>query len=249
MPSTRRRLLRGIRVANNNLEEVTMRISSRSAKPLFVIGATLVIAACAGMTGQRPMGFLRQQHERGQRCRLWRLGGCRSALPAACRRQRRRRQDLARVLEHASQGWRAVGQRARPHRQRSLVQRQGELIATDAAALHSTAGNHITKQTALNEKGQVVNGRGDTPNRHDILTGSKPDGTAFSPNDRDMTCGNWTRSGPEGTAVVGHHDRAGPTSDPWSVSWNSSHESRGGCSIEALKGTGGDALLYCFASN
>jgi hypothetical protein len=124
---------------------------------------------------------------------------------------------------------------------------KGELIARDVEQLH--AANNVTKQTALNEKGQPVEGRSDTPVRHDILTGSRTDGTAFSPNDTDMTCGNWTRSGAEGVTMVGHHDRMGPTSDPWSTSWNSSHQSRGGCSQQALRGTGGDGLLYCFATN
>jgi hypothetical protein len=125
---------------------------------------------------------------------------------------------------------------------------KGELIARDVDQLHG-AGNNITKLTALNEKGQTVAGRGDTPNRHDILTGSRTDGTAFAAGDPDMTCGNWTKSGTEGVAVVGHHDRVGPNADPWATSWNSSHQSRGGCSQEALRGTGGDGLLYCFASN
>jgi len=125
---------------------------------------------------------------------------------------------------------------------------KGEVIARDVDALHAS-GNNLTKQTALTEKGQVVSGRGDTPNRHDILTGSRTDGTAFGPGDPDMTCGNWTRSGAEGVAVVGHHDRTGLTPDPWSTSWNSSHQSRGGCSQTALRGTGGDGLLYCFAAN
>jgi hypothetical protein len=123
---------------------------------------------------------------------------------------------------------------------------KGDLIARDVEALHG-AGNNISKATALTERGETVTGRGDTPNRHDILTGSRVDGTAFSANDPDMTCGNWTRSGPEGVAVVGHHDRSGLTPDPWSTSWNSSHQSRGGCSQQALRGTGGDGLLYCFA--
>ena len=125
---------------------------------------------------------------------------------------------------------------------------KGDVIARDVDALHAS-GNSLTKQTALTEKGQVVSGRGDTPNRHDILTGSRTDGTAFGPGDPDMTCGNWTRSGAEGVAVVGHHDRTGLTPDPWSTSWNSSHQSRGGCSQPALRGTGGDGLLYCFAAN
>ncbi len=125
---------------------------------------------------------------------------------------------------------------------------KGDLIARDVDALHG-AGNNVTKQTALSEKGAVIAGRGDTPNRHDILTGSRTDGTAYAPGDPDMTCGNWTRSGAEGVAVVGHHDRVGPTADPWATSWNSSHQSRGGCSQTALRGTGGDGLLYCFAAN
>ena len=111
------------------------------------------------------------------------------------------------------------------------------------------ASNNIKKDTALNEKGEVVSGVGDKPNRHDMLTGSRVDGTAFGPRDPDMTCGNWTRSGAEGAVVMGHHDRSGPTADAWATSWNSSHQSRGGCSHKALIGTGGDGLFYCFAAN
>lgn len=124
---------------------------------------------------------------------------------------------------------------------------KGALIARNVADLHS-ANNGINKANALSEKGEAISGRGDTPNRHDILTGSRADGTAFAAGDPDMTCGNWTRSGTEGVAVVGHHDRAGPTTDAWATSWNSSHQSRGGCSQAALKGTGGDGLMYCFAA-
>lgn len=121
---------------------------------------------------------------------------------------------------------------------------KGEKIADDVASLHGDA-NGITKQTALNEKGEVVNGRGDTPNRHDMLTGSKPDGTRIA----DQTCGDWTMSGAEGVAMMGHHDRTGLDDSAAAKSWNSSHASRGGCSQEALKGTGGDGLFYCFATN
>jgi hypothetical protein len=124
---------------------------------------------------------------------------------------------------------------------------KGELIARDVDQLHGA--NLLTKATALNEKGGIVNGRGDAPNRHDILTGSRPDGTAFAAGDTDMTCGNWTRSGTEGAAMVGHHDRAGLDTSPPALSWNSSHPSRGGCSQAALRGTGGDGLFYCFAAN
>jgi hypothetical protein len=120
---------------------------------------------------------------------------------------------------------------------------KGEKIADDVASLHSDA-NGITKQTALSEKGEVINGRGDTPNKHDILTGTLPDGTKS-----DQTCGDWTMSGAEGVAIVGHSDRTGLDDSAAAKSWNSSHASRGGCSQEALKSTGGDGLFYCFAAN
>lgn len=117
----------------------------------------------------------------------------------------------------------------------------GDLIATDVAALHSSA-NAISKQTGLTETGEQVNGRGDSPNRHDILTGSNADGTAAA-----QTCENWTNSG-DGSAFVGHHDRIGLRDDAPSKSWNSSHPSRG-CSQSGLQSTGGDGLFYCFAAN
>jgi hypothetical protein len=120
----------------------------------------------------------------------------------------------------------------------------GVVIAESVEVLHGD--NNLDKSTALNERGEQVNGRGDTPNRHDILTGSQPDGTAFPPGE-DRTCQNWTSSG-EGSAMVGHHDRMGLRDDAPSRSWNSSHPSRG-CSQEALIGTGGDGLLYCFAAD
>ena len=119
---------------------------------------------------------------------------------------------------------------------------KGVVIAKDVTELHAT--NNLNKQTAVTEKGDVINGRGDTPNKHDILTGSQPDGTAFSGSD-DKTCGNWTKSG-EGVAIVGHHDRTGLDTSPPQLSWNSSHPTRG-CSDDALKSTGGAGLLYCFA--
>ena len=120
---------------------------------------------------------------------------------------------------------------------------KGVVIAKDVTELHAT--NNLNKQTAVTEKGDVINGRGDTPNKHDILTGSQPDGTAFSGSD-DKTCGNWTKSG-EGVAIVGHHDRTGLDTSPPALSWNSSHPTRG-CSDDALKSTGGAGLLYCFAT-
>ncbi len=119
---------------------------------------------------------------------------------------------------------------------------KGELIAQNIDELHGDA-NGINKQTGLTETGETVNGRGDSPNRHDILTGSNPDGTVAS----GMTCDDWTNNG-EGSAVVGHHDRIGLRDDAPSRSWNSSHPSRG-CSQENLRATGGDGLFYCFAAD
>ena len=126
---------------------------------------------------------------------------------------------------------------------------KGVVIAKDVADLHS-ASNNLSKQTALSEKGEVINGRGDTPNRHDALTGSQPDGTAFAAGE-DRTCKNWSSS-TQGAAMMGHIDRIGLRDDDASKSWNSSHPSRGpdgGCSQADLKSTGGDGLLYCFAAN
>src|SRR6266404_3938121 len=125
---------------------------------------------------------------------------------------------------------------------------KGVVIAKDVAELHGA--NNLTKQTALSEKGEVINGRFDTPNRHDVVTGTQPDGTAFPAGD-DRTCKNWTSS-TQGSAIVGHSDRIGLRDDDASKSWNSSHASRGpdgGCSQADLKSTGGDGLMYCFAAN
>jgi hypothetical protein len=120
---------------------------------------------------------------------------------------------------------------------------KGEAIAQNVDDLHSP-NNKINKQIGLDEKGQMVNGRGDTPNRHDILTGSQPNGTAFAAGD-DRTCGNWTKDG-QGAAMVGHHDRMGLNEEPPAKSWNSSHPSRGpggGCSQADFRSTGGDGLF------
>jgi hypothetical protein len=122
---------------------------------------------------------------------------------------------------------------------------KGEIVARTLDDLHSDK-NNLNKQTALTEAGQVVNGRGDKPNMHDILTGSSSDGRAM-PGDGDTTCGNWT-SADSGSAIVGHHDRQGLNTSPPMLSWNSSHPTKG-CSQPALVSTGGAGLIYCFASN
>src|SRR5207253_9673301 len=122
---------------------------------------------------------------------------------------------------------------------------KGVVVAKSVADLHS-ARNNINKQTALTEKGEVVSGRGDAVNMHDILTGSDPAGN-FSTAGGDTTCGNWTKSG-EGSAIVGHHDLTGLKDTRHMKSWNSSHGSRG-CSQDNLKASGGAGLVYCFVAN
>ena len=164
----------------------------------------------------------------------------------------RRCQMLARAVGRGSRTWRAYlsaaasgGQAAVNARDRigngPWYNSKGVQIARSVDDLHSD-NNNLTKETQLNELGQTVNGRGDSPNRHDILTGSQLDGTAFSGSE-DTTCRNWT-SHAEGSARVGHHDRTGGGKKP--TSWNSAHDSRG-CSQDNLQGTGGDGLFYCFA--
>lgn len=122
---------------------------------------------------------------------------------------------------------------------------KGVVVAESVAHLHS-ATNNLNKQTALTEKGEVVSGRGDAVNRHDILTGSDPAGM-YSTAGGDTTCGNWTKSG-EGSAIVGHHDLVGLKDTRHMTSWNSSHGTRG-CSQDNLKSSGGDGLFYCFVAN
>jgi hypothetical protein len=123
---------------------------------------------------------------------------------------------------------------------------KGVVVAKSVDDLHS-GHNNLNKQTALTEKGEGLSGSGDPVNVHDMLTGSDPTGM-YSTAGGDTTCGNWTKSG-EGSAIVGHHDRAGLKKETRHMtSWNSSHGSRG-CSQELLKGSGGAGLFYCFAAN
>jgi hypothetical protein len=118
---------------------------------------------------------------------------------------------------------------------------KGVKVADNVADLHSD-NNKLSKENSITEKGAVVNGRGDTPNMHDILTGSRVDGTAYT-GEGYTNCDNWTSTSAEGNARVGHHDRTGGGENP--TSWGSAHNSRG-CSLENLRATGGNALFYCF---
>ena len=227
----------------------------RSAPParrtaLAALAVTALVAACAGMPGSggpADMSFFVTSAGAGKGADYGGLDGadrhCQTLAEAAGSKGKTWRAYLS---QQAKDGAKTVNARDRIG-SGPWVNFKGDVIARDVAQLHG-AENNLKKDTALSEKGAVINGAGDQPNRHDILTGSKPDGTSFAGNDPDMTCGNWTRSGPEGVAVVGHHDRRGLVTDAWALSWNSSHQSRGGCSQQALRGTGGDGLLYCFAA-
>jgi hypothetical protein len=203
------------------------------------IASSLVLAIAAAVpvasAQETAMGFFITSAGPGKGADLGGLAGA----DAHC-------QQLAQAAGAGARQWRAYLSTSQEHARDRIGNgpwhnAKGELIAPDVAALHSDA-NGIGKQTGLTESGQQVNGRGDTPNRHDILTGSNPDGTAAQ-----NTCGNWTSSA-EGSATVGHHDRMGLQDDAPSKSWNSSHGSRG-CSQADLQGTGGDGLFYCFAAN
>ena len=217
----------------------------------LLIGIPLVVAACA--TAQQSGG------PGGMSFFVTSVGGGKGADLGGLAGADRHCQTLAAAAGAGSKTWRAylstqakdgvptVNARDRIGKG-PWVNIKGAVVGKDVDHLHS-ANNNVTKLSALTEKGGTIEGRGDTPNRHDILTGSRADGTAFSPADGDKTCSNWTQSGTDGVAVVGHHDRMGPTGDPWATSWNSSHQSRGGCSQQALRSTGGDGLLYCFATN
>lgn len=208
--------------------------------------STLIAAGCAGMMGTSEMTFFVTSAGPGRGADL---GGIEGAD--------RHCQSLAAAAGAGNKTWRAYlstqGQAINDTKVVHARDRigsgpwhnaKGVRIASNPEDLHSAA-NKINKENGLDERGRPINDRSMKPNKHDILTGSRPDGTAYAAG-YDYTCGNWTKSG-DGSAMVGHHDRAGPVDHPWAVSWNSSHQSRG-CSQENLRGTGGDGLFYCFAA-
>lgn len=121
------------------------------------------------------------------------------------------------------------------------INADGVVVAESVEQLHDAAANNLSKETSISESGEIINGRGDDPNRHDILTGSDADGMYVGP-----ACEDWTSASADSSAMVGHHDRTGGGNDP--TSWGTAHASRG-CSLENLRGTGGDGLFYCFAVN
>ena len=212
---------------------------------LACAAAVSLLTACGSMTGAKSgMSFFVTSTNPGKGGDLGGLAGA----DAHC-------QKLATAAGAGNRTWRAylsaqpvAGQPSVNARDRigkgPWQNAKGVVIASDVEQLHTA--NNISKQTALTETGAVINGRGDTPNLHDVLTGSQPNGT-FIAGDANSTCGNWSMSS-GGAAMVGHHDRIGLDDSVPAKSWNSSHQSRG-CSLDQLKSTGGGGFFYCFAAD
>src|SRR3712207_4575841 len=218
----------------------TIRAALLVAAPLLFVPETDTRAQQQG-GAQQGMGFFVTSANPGRGADLGGLAGA----DAHC-------QSLAQAAGAGNRTWRAYlsSGGASPVNARDRIGRgpwrnaKGEVVARDPEQLHGE--NNLNLQTALTEKGDQVNGRRQTPNMHDILTGSQADGTAFA-GAEDRTCRDWT-SGGEGSAMVGHHDREGLRDDAPSRSWNASHPSRG-CGMDALRSTGGAGLFYCFAAD
>ncbi|MEO5733901.1 MAG: hypothetical protein ABIN96_04550 [Rubrivivax sp.] len=218
---------------------------SNLGRTAVLAAAVALLAGCAGMSGQQSgTTFFVTSVGSGKGGDLGGLAGA----DAHC-------QKLATAAGAGNHTWRAylstqpsnstTGVNARDRIGKGPWQNaKGVVVATDVAQLHGS--NNITKATSLTEKGEVVNGPGDTPNHHDLLTGSQPNGT-FIAGDVNSTCANWQQS-TDGAAMLGHSDRTGLDESAPARSWNSSHQSRG-CSGEQLKSTGGIGLFYCFAGN
>jgi len=226
---------------------------SRIALAASTVTAALLLAACAGSpppstassTPQSRMTFFVTSANPGKGANFGGLTGA----DAFC-------QSLATAVGAGGRTWRAylsatpVGDTPHVNARERIGKGpwqnvKGELIASNLDQLHGE--NLLSKMTVVTEKGEVLSGRGDPANYHDILTGSSMDGRAIS-GSADTTCGNWTKDGTEGSAIVGHHDRVGLGTPEAARSWNSSHPSRG-CGLDQLKSTGGNGRMYCFAVN
>jgi hypothetical protein len=202
--------------------------------------ATMLLGAAA-QAADHPMGFFITSEGLGNGADLSGLAGADAHCAALASKADAGDRDWKAYLSTEEDGKRGVSARDRIG-QGPWYNAKGVLIANNLTELH-LYNRTITRETALDEKGMLVNGRGDKPNRHDILTGSMDDGTAYFPDDKDHTCSNWSSS-EEGSAQLGHHDRHGGGN----LSWTSAHPSRG-CSPNALKKTGGAGLFYCFAAD
>lgn len=208
--------------------------------------ATFVLAATTGTSlmqaQQSTMSFFITSKGPGNGANLGGIAGADAHCQSLAKAAGSSRTWHAYLSAAAADGQPAVNARDRIGKG-PWVNAKGVTVATSVADLHSDA-NKLSKENSLTEGGEVVNGRGDKPNRHDILTGSNADGT-LATGETTMTCNNWT-SGAEGSAMLGHHDREGGGANP--TSWNAAHPSKG-CSQANLQGTGGDGLFYCFAVN
>ncbi len=207
----------------------------------IVLGLYMLLGSFTASAEERPMGFFVTSTGMGNGADLGGLNGadghCQKLATAAGAGNRVWRA----YLSTAGEGKRGVFARARIGNG-PWYNATGILVATNTTDLH-LYNKTITLETALDEAGNRIKGRGDKPNEHDILTGSQDDGTPFFPDGKDHTCSNWTSSG-EGSAQVGHHDRHGGGNP----SWSSAHASRG-CSQKALTKTGGAGKFYCFAAD
>jgi hypothetical protein len=208
---------------------------------IIVIGIGTLFGSLLANAEERPMGFFVTSTGMGNGADLGGLKGadahCKKLATAAGAGDR----DWRAYLSTAREGGRGVFARSRIGNG-PWYNARGILIATNPTDLH-LYNKTITLETALDESGNRVKGRGDKPNEHDMLTGSQDDGTPFFSDGKDHTCSNWTSSG-EGSAQVGHHDRHGGGNP----SWSSAHPSRG-CSQQALTKTGGAGKFYCFAAD
>ncbi|HET6718017.1 MAG TPA: hypothetical protein VFH22_00125 [Rhodocyclaceae bacterium] len=214
-------------------------------RPIALAGFIVAALSAAGVAQADPakMTFFVTSEGKGKGADLGGLDGADAHCNALAQAAGSKRSDWRAYLSTTAPGGEA-GVNARDRIGKGPWRNaKGVVIAKNVDHLHS-GKNNLTKQTVLTEKGETVTGRGDPVNMHDILTGSDPQGL-YSTAGGDTTCANWTSSG-EGSAIVGHHDRIGLKDTRHMTSWNSSHGSRG-CGQEALKGTGGAGLFYCFA--
>ncbi len=213
---------------------------------ILLLSSIAILAAATGAKAQSAanMSFFVTSVGKGDGANLGGLDGADAHCAA-----------LAKAAGSAKTTWRAYLSTTAPQGEAGVNARdrigkgpwqnvKGVVVANSVDELHSDKTN-VTKETALTEKGEVIKGRGDEPNEHDMLTGSDPQGM-YSTAGGDTTCKNWTSNG-EGSAIVGHHDRIGLKDTRHMTSWNSSHGSAG-CSQEALVKTGGAGHFYCFAA-
>ena len=225
---------------------LSLRQTMRRAAPAVAVSISVaLLAACGSMGGGKTgMSFFVTSAGPGNGANLGGLAGadkqCQALATAVGAGNRTWRAYLS---QQVTANLPAVNARDRIGKG-PWMNAKGVVVATDVEQLHGVNG--LGKQTAVTERGDAINGRGDTPNLHDILTGSQPNGMAIT-GDVNTTCGNWTQGG-EGSAMVGHHDKTGLDESAPAKSWNSSHLTRG-CSQDALKATGGGGLFYCFAAN